>query len=117
MTLECSFAPALAFHSVQEMEPRRRASIQLLAQANLATLAPAGAGAPANAASSKQRAEGGEAALDPEQRAELAYLQLEDEWRAKLGLPPRPAPEAPASSRSSSSKRLSASPSKTVTAK
>lgn len=108
MTLECSFAPALAFHSVQEMEPRRRASIQLLAQANLA---------PANAASSKPSAEGGEAALDPEQRAELAYLQLEDEWRAKLGLPPRPAPEAPASSRSSSSKRLSASPSKTVPAK
>lgn len=73
---------------IQEMEPKRRASIQF-AQS---TTGPA--------AATKQQE--GDAALDPEQRAELAYLELEREWRAKLGLPPLEPPAALITSRSSS---------------
>ena len=67
----------------KEMEPRRRPSVQLAGSAPAAAAAAAGPGGKAGQAGE------GDAALTPEQRAEAAYLQLEDEWRAKLGLPAR----------------------------
>ena len=78
------------------MEPKRRASIQFAAQS----------GTKAIGGKQEAAAAAGDAVnLDPEQHAELAYLQLEQEWRAKLGLPEL----APSTARSRSLTARSAS--------
>lgn len=67
----------------KEMEQRRRSSFTLGSAAAAAALA--------KYQQQQQQGEGDPVA-EAEQRAEAAYLQLEDEWRAKLGLPPRGPP-------------------------
>ena len=67
--------------SLQDLQPRRRASVQLASGGT----GPLGAGMRDQQADNTQ--------LGPEQQAELAYQQFEQEWRIKLGLvaPPIPA--------------------------
>ncbi len=85
----------------KKMEPKRRSSLQFAQNCIPAASNSSSANGCSIAASGKKevRETEGEGALDPEQRAELAYLALEDEWRAKLGLPAR-LPSALASARS-----------------